>query len=104
MSSVEKTKIENGYVVSDVENDILKIVVVNRYENAPVSIGFIKNIGLKKGAIATSVAHDSHNVIAVGVSDKDILKALNLVIENRGGMSLAYEDKEEFLAELQGLN
>lgn len=98
MSSVEKTKIENGYVVSDVENDILKIVVVNRYENAPVSIGFIKNIGLKKGAIATSVAHDSHNVIAVGVSDKDILKALNLVIENRGGMSLAYEDKEEFLA------
>jgi len=76
----------------------LKTVVLNRYENAPASIGFIKNFGIKKGALATSVSHDSHNLVAVGAEDKDIIKALNLIIENKGGMSLVYDDKKEFLA------
>ena len=80
-------KIENDFYVSDVENDILKMVVINRYKDAPVSIGFIKNFGLKKGAIASSVAHDSHNIIAVGADDESICKAVNLIIENRGGIS-----------------
>jgi len=80
-------KISDGFVVSDTERDILKIVVVNRYQNAPPAIGFIKNFGLKEGAIASSVAHDSHNIIAVGVDDESICEAVNMIIEARGGVS-----------------
>ena len=74
-------------IVTDVTNDILKIVVVNRYKEAPVAKGFIKNFGLKRGAIASSVAHDSHNIVAVGVDDESICRAVNLVIEKKGGVS-----------------
>ncbi|HTB51406.1 MAG TPA: adenine deaminase [Ferruginibacter sp.] len=80
-------KIINGEIVSDVANDILKIVVVNRYKNAPVAKAFVKNFGLKHGAIASTVAHDSHNIIAVGVDDESICKAVNLVIKEQGGVS-----------------
>lgn len=90
-------KIVNNAIVSDIENDILKIVVVNRYHNAPVAKAFIKNFGLKKGAIASSVAHDSHNIVAVGVDDESICKAVNLVIINRGGVSCA-GNKERVLS------
>jgi adenine deaminase len=69
------------------QNDILKLVVVNRYHDSPIAISYIKNFGLKHGAIASSVAHDSHNIIAVGVSDEEICNAINLVIENSGGLS-----------------
>jgi len=82
-----KPKIEQGNIVSDVENDVLKIVVVNRYKDAPVAKAFIKNFGLKKGAIASSVAHDSHNIVAVGVDDESLCRAVNLVIEKQGGVS-----------------
>ncbi|MEO8822615.1 MAG: adenine deaminase [Ginsengibacter sp.] len=82
-------KESNGSYESDVEKDILKIAVINRYHNAPISIAFIKNFGLKKGAIASSVAHDSHNIIAVGVDDKSLCDAVNLVIEKKGGVSVA---------------
>jgi adenine deaminase len=81
-------KVENGLVVSDTENDILKIVVVNRYHNAPVAKAFIKNFGLKHGAIASSVAHDSHNIVAVGVDDEAIAATINAVIECRGGIAV----------------
>jgi adenine deaminase len=81
-------KIDSGKYVSDVENDILKIVVVNRYSDAPVAKAFIKNFGLKKGAIASSVAHDSHNIVAVGADDESICEAVNLIIDNLGGISL----------------
>lgn len=80
-------KIYNELYVSDTQNDILKMVVINRYRDAHVSIGFIKNFGLKKGAIASSVAHDSHNIIAVGVDDESLCRAVNLIIENEGGIS-----------------
>lgn len=80
-------KVEAGMIVSNVENDVLKIVVVNRYKEAPVATAFIKNFGFQKGAIASSVAHDSHNIVAVGVDDESICNAVNLVIENRGGVS-----------------
>ncbi|HTC00433.1 MAG TPA: adenine deaminase [Ferruginibacter sp.] len=80
-------KIINGEIVTDVANDILKIVVVNRYKNAPIAKAFIKNFGLKQGAIASTVAHDSHNIIAVGVDDESICKAVNLVIKEQGGVS-----------------
>jgi adenine deaminase len=91
-------KVLNGYVVSDVERDILKMAVANRYKDAPAAIGFVKNFGLKKGAIASSMAHDSHNIIAVGVADKDICRAVNLIVDKRGGISAVSEDKEVLLA------
>ena len=83
--------------VYSLEKDILKIVVVNRYKNAPVAAAFIKNFGLKKGAMASSVAHDSHNIVAVGVDDESICKAVNLVINERGGVSAVGNNKEMIL-------
>jgi adenine deaminase len=80
-----KSLIVDGKIVSDTENDILKMAVVNRYENTKPAIAFIKNFGLKKGAIASSVAHDCHNIVVVGTSDEEICNAVNLIIENRGG-------------------
>lgn len=82
-------KVENGKIVSDPEKDILKMVVVNRYSDAPVAKAFIKNFGLKQGALASSVAHDSHNIVAVGVDDDSICRAVNKVIEKNGGVSVA---------------
>lgn len=90
-------KVENGNVVSDLENDILKMVVVNRYKEAPIAISFVKNFGMKHGAIASSVAHDSHNIIAVGVDDKSICEAVNLVIKETGGVVALGNGKEEVL-------
>ena len=90
----EKGKIENGRWVSDTERDILKIVVVNRYKDAPVAKAFIKNFGLKQGALASSVAHDSHNIVAVGVDDESICKAVNMIIEHRGGVSCVKDNLE----------
>jgi adenine deaminase len=69
------------------QNDCLKLVVINRYQKAKPAIAYVKNFGLKNGAIASSVAHDSHNIIAVGVSDEAIVKAVNLVIASKGGLS-----------------
>lgn len=85
----EKGKIENGFWVSDPERDILKIVVVNRYQPAPVAKAFIRNFGLKVGAIASSVAHDSHNIVAIGVDDNSLCEAVNAVIAASGGVSIA---------------
>lgn len=82
-------KEKNGFFESDIEKDILKMVVVNRYHDAPVAIAFIKNFGLQRGAVASSVAHDSHNIIAVGVDDKSLCDAINMIIEKKGGVSLA---------------
>ncbi|MBA2745191.1 MAG: adenine deaminase, partial [Flavisolibacter sp.] len=86
-----------GNIMSDPENDLLKIVVVNRYKNAPVAKAFIKNFGLKRGAIASSVAHDSHNIVAVGVNDAMLAKAVNLVIQQKGGVSAVDENTEHIL-------
>ncbi len=90
-------KIENGFLISDVQNDLLKIVVVNRYNDAPIAISFIKNIGLKEGAIASSVAHDSHNIVAVGVDDESIYNAVNLVIKEKGGVSAISKNEQHIL-------
>jgi len=77
----------DGRVVSDVACDILKMVVVNRYRKAPPAVAFVKNFGLRNGAMASSVAHDSHNVIAVGVTDDDLAAAVNAVMDAGGGLS-----------------
>lgn len=81
-------KTENGELVSNTDSDVLKMVVLNRYEHTPPAVAFIKNIGLKEGAIASSVAHDSHNIIAVGVDDDALVKAINLIIKAKGGVSV----------------
>ena len=89
--------IHNDQIISNAQTDILKIVVYNRYFNAAPKIAFIKNFGFKKGAIASTVAHDSHNIIAVGVDDASIVKAINLVIAEKGGISCVNEEKVKVL-------
>ena len=83
---VTTPKVDNGNLVSDTTRDLLKMVVLNRYAPTKPAIGFINNMGLKRGAIATSVAHDSHNIVAVGCSDEDIARAINLLVYTKGGM------------------
>lgn len=85
--------IADGQLISNITEDILKIVVVNRYNDAPVAKAFIKNIGLQQGAIASTVAHDSHNIVAVGVDDASICDAVNLLIKQQGGVSAVSEEK-----------
>ena len=92
-----EAKVENNYVTSDTSKDILKIVVLNRYENTKPQVAFIKGFGFKQGAIASSVSHDSHNIVAVGVSDKEIVEAINLVVENKGGISLVCNTEKDVL-------
>lgn len=89
--------IKDGFATSNPEKDILKITVVNRYFDAPPAVAFIKNFGLKSGAIASSVGHDSHNIIAVGVDDHAICSAVNLIIESKGGISAVSGEKEDIL-------
>ena len=88
----------DGNLVSNTASDILKMTVVNRYENSKPSIAFIKNFGIKEGAIASSVGHDSHNIIAIGVSDEAICKAVNLIIENRGGVCAINNIEEKIVS------
>ena len=89
-SYVTDPKVVEGFIVSDVDRDILKMVVVNRYSHQQPALNFINNFGFIRGAIASSVAHDSHNIIAVGTNDEDIVNAINLLIEHKGGVSLAH--------------
>lgn len=91
-------RIENGHVVSDTNRDILKIAVVNRYTDSPVATAFIKNIGLKSGALASSVAHDSHNIVVVGADDDSMAAAANLIIAAKGGISAADGKEKHLLA------
>ncbi len=90
-------QVKNGFAESNPAEDILKISVVNRYEDAAPAVAFIKNFGLKTGAIASSVGHDSHNIIAVGIDDESICKAVNLIIAAKGGISAVSEALEEIL-------
>jgi adenine deaminase len=91
--SLDHLPASNGSLVGNPEKDILKIAVVNRYENRKPAIGFVRNFGIKQGAIAGSIAHDSHNIIAVGTSDKEICNAVNLIIAHKGGIGAICESK-----------
>lgn len=85
--TVEKIKVVNGTVVPDLERDILKLVVVERHKASNnIGVGLVEGFGLKKGALASSVAHDSHNIIAVGADDLDILKAIEEIKTLQGGL------------------
>ena len=94
---IVEPRVIEGNVVTDPEADILKLVVKDRYNNSPPATGFINGFGLKRGALASSVAHDSHNIIAVGVDDDSIARAVNLVIRNRGGIALVDGLQEDIL-------
>ncbi len=89
--------VRDGELVADPERDVLKLVVVNRYAVAPPAVAFIRGFGLRRGAIASSVAHDSHNIIAVGASDGELCRALNAVFEQRGGLAVAEGESVECL-------
>lgn len=91
---IGRPKNVNDNLVSDVENDILKIAVINRYEKKKIALGFIKNFGLKKGAIASSVAHDSHNIVVIGCSDEEMANAANMIINAKGGL-VAWSHNDE---------
>ena len=90
---IGRPKSIDNYLVSDIDNDILKIAVINRYEKKKISLGFIKNFGLKKGAIASSVAHDSHNIVVIGCSDEEMAHAANMIINTKGGLVAWSHDK-----------
>jgi len=91
---VAEARLDNGYAVSDPSRDILEIAVVNRYVEAPPALAFINGFDLKQGAIASCVGHDSHNIIAVGVDEQAICQAVNLIIQNKGGISAVFQDEE----------
>lgn len=91
------TTIEDRKAISNTDNDVLKMAVINRYSNAKPAVAFIKNFGLKEGAIASSVGHDSHNITVVGVDDESMAKAVNLVIEAKGGLSAVSRSEELIL-------
>ena len=103
--SIENAKVVNSEVCSDTSRDILKLVVLNRYkENSQPAVAFVKNFGLKTGAIASSISHDSHNIIAVGTNDDDLVSAINEIILNKGGLSAAREQSISILKlEIAGL-
>lgn len=94
-----EAKIVDDQIVSDIENDVLKLAVVNRYRAEPPAVAFIKNFGIECGALASSVAHDSHNVIAVGVTDEDLAAAINAVMEAGGGLSAVCKADDIFLVQ-----
>ncbi|MFH0893314.1 MAG: adenine deaminase [Bacteroidota bacterium] len=90
-------RIENGFVVSDTESDVLKMIVINRYKEAKPAIAFISGFGFKHGAIASTVAHDSHNLVCVGATDEDMVRAVNLLVDSRGGIALINGEEEHVL-------
>jgi len=92
-----KAKVRDGNVESDIENDILKMVVLNRYQPSTPAVGFIHNFGLKRGAIASTVAHDSHNIISIGTSDEEIAKVVNALINSKGGVCAMYNNEIQLL-------
>lgn len=95
----EKESMDDGTFESDINRDILKIAVINRYSQAPPAIALIKGFGLKKGAIASSVAHDSHNIVGVGTNDADLAACINEIIHHKGGVA-ATEGKEHYILPL----
>ena len=97
-------KVLNDNIISNTEEDILKLVAINRYCPKEISVGFIRGIGIKTGAMATSISHDNHNLVVVGATDEEIVKATNILIENKGGMVVTNGDKTEILSlEIAGL-
>ncbi|WP_045221477.1 adenine deaminase [Desulfonatronum thioautotrophicum] len=96
-ATTARVRNEGGMAVSDPDRDILKIMVLQRYHPAPPALAFIQGFGLQAGALASTIAHDSHNIIAVGASDADMVRAVNLLVEHRGGISVAQGEMADVL-------
>lgn len=96
-SSTGDVPVKDGKLVCDTSKDLLKISVVNRYSDGPPAVAFIRGFNLKKGAMASSIAHDSHNIIAVGTSDDMLCQAVNCIIEKKGGISVVSDDMKMVL-------
>ncbi len=96
----EMPKIENGNVISDTDRDVLKMSVVNRYFQSKPAIGFVNGYKLQKGALASSIAHDSHNIICVGTDDRYMKEAINKIIEYKGGI-VAHDGEDLFVLPLE---
>ena len=96
---LEEPTVSDGFVVADTDSDVIKLVVCNRYTPAPPAVALVKGFGLRRGAIASSVAHDSHHIIAVGATDEAIAAAINEVILHRGGLAVA-DNNRKILASL----
>ena len=90
-------KIIDGFLEADLTQDVIKIAVVERYGHERINNGFLKGFGMKYGAIASSVAHDSHNIIAVGTNNHDMSKAVNIVLKNKGGLSVVFKNNVKYL-------
>ena len=120
---IEELKVKDGEIQVDIEKDVLKLAVVERYgKNGNVGVGFVRGFELKKGALAYSMSHDHHNIVVVGTNDEDMALAVNEVVRLNGGLSVACEGKilnsmelsigglmsektaEEVMAELDVLN
>jgi adenine deaminase len=87
-----EAEVKNGCVLADASRDLLKIAVVNRYADTAPAVAFVRGVGLRHGAMASSVAHDCHNIVAVGATDEDLARAVNLLIANEGGISVVGPD------------
>jgi adenine deaminase len=97
-------KIKDSNLIADVENDLLKMVVMSRYDNGKPVVGFVKGFGFKKGAIAESIAHDSHNIIAIGTSDEELIHAINTLVDLKGGIVAVNNGDSKFVKlEVAGL-
>ena len=96
-SFVAKANVVDDTISTDLDRDLLKIAVINRYEEAPVAVALIQGFGLNGGAIASCVGHDSHNIIVVGADDESMAAAANLIVENRGGISVVSGDDSRVL-------
>ena len=94
---IAEPAVKDGYVVSDTGRDILKLAVLNRYEPAPPAVALVKGFGLQSGALASSVAHDSHNIVAVGTTDEEISRVINLVSKSRGGIAFVAGEEERIV-------
>ncbi|MFH1619710.1 MAG: adenine deaminase C-terminal domain-containing protein, partial [bacterium] len=97
-SRISKVRIENSFAVSDIKKDLLKLVVVERHRaSGNIAQGFVKGFGLKKGAITSSVSHDSHNIVCVGCDDKSIFNAVLSIIKAGGGLCCTSGNRYEML-------
>lgn len=92
--TIKELEVKDYIVQENVDRDILKLAVVNRYGGDTVANGFVKGFGIKGGAFASSVAHDSHNIIVVGTNTRDMAKAVNLVKENQGGLAVVSQKRD----------
>ncbi|WP_031386260.1 adenine deaminase [Desulfonatronum thiodismutans] len=96
-ATTARARIEGGLAISDPERDILKLMVLQRYRQAPPSLAFIQGFGLRTGALASTIAHDSHNIIVVGANDADMARAVNLLVEHQGGVSVVHGERADVL-------